>query len=204
MPRSSLIQKKYRGVTGMEQKMKYTADYEAMLYYLYIMSDGVVSKSELELFDSICEKMALDEEEKQKAVDQCKLTTMYYNNILDIIMANSIDSGAGKGIFGAPKKKSELTRIIWNLINLGYADGDYSENEREIVNYLVKKWDISPVVFQEMVSTADTILALTNQKDWIRKNKLNEDEKTRKKQLLNSEIEKLLEDIQITIRELDM
>lgn len=184
--------------------MKYTADYEAMLYYFYIMSDGVVSKSELELFDSICKKMDLDEEEKQKAVDQCKLKTMYYNNILDIIMANSIDSGAGKGIFGAPKKKSELTRIIWNLINLGYADGDYSENEREIVNYLVKKWAISPVVFQEMVSTADTILALTNQKDWIRKNKLNEDEKTRKQQLLNSEIEKLLEDIQITIRELDM
>ena len=102
MPRSLLVQRNQNGVTGMEQKMKYTADYEAMLYYLYIMSDGVVSKSEVKLFDSICEEMSLDEDEKKEAVDQCKLMTKHNDNIFDIIMANSIDSGAGKGYFGAP------------------------------------------------------------------------------------------------------
>ena len=59
---------------------------------------------------------------------------------------------------GMLKNASDLARIIWNLIKLGYADTVYSEEEKEIVNYLVDKWDISVEVYQEMIDIADTIL----------------------------------------------
>ena len=60
-----------------------------------------------------------------------------------------------------------LARIIWNLVNLGYADKNYSDNEREIVDFLIARWNINKEIYQEMVDTADTILGLIKQKEWI-------------------------------------
>lgn len=175
---------------------------EAMLYYLFMMSDGEVSGSEKKLFTKICKEMKMDAEERKAVIDNCEKSIEYYENAFDMITGEDIDDKVGRGSFGfGSKDASELARIIWNLVDLGYADTDYSENEREIVNYLVEKWEIKTEVYQEMVDTAETILALVKQKEWL-DSTFPEDSLRKKK--IDSEIKTMLSDIKLTIDELTM
>ena len=176
---------------------------EAMLYYLYMMSDGEVSYSEEKLFVQICKEMNVNEEDKQAVIDRCKEIANDPKTAFDIIKCEKIDDQVGHDGSGL-KDASTLARIIWNLVNLGYADEYYSEDEKKIVNHLIEKWEIKPEVYQEMVDTADTMLALTKQKEWVvstfDKGKIR-DEKEKK---IDSEIEMMLSDIKLTIDELKM
>ena len=181
---------------------------EAMLYYLYMMSDGEVSYSEEKLFAEICSEMNVNEEEKQAAIGRCKEIAKNPKAAFDVIVSEKLDDQIRKGlfydVFHINKDMSTLTRIIWNLINLGYADAYYSEDEKRIVNHLIEKWGIKPEVYQEMVDTADAMLALTKQKEWVvltfDKGSLR-DEKERK---IDLEIGAMLSDIKLTIDELTM
>ena len=174
---------------------------EAMLYYLFMMSDGEVSNSEKKFFDKICRKIKIDEDDKKYAIDNCKGLANNHESALDVIISKELDKEVGFGWLGFKKDDSTLAKIIWNLVDLGYADTDYSENEREIVNYLVEKWEIKTEVYQEMVDTAETILALVKQKEWL-DSTFPEDSLRKKK--IDSEIKTMLSDIKLTIDELTM
>ena len=137
---------------------------EAMLYYLYMMSDGEVSYSEEKRFNEICRDLNLNEDDKQAVVEKCEKVVKDSENVLDKLVNEKIDEQVGHDLFGQ-KDASTLARIVWNLINLGHADTYYSDEEKKIVKHLLEKWEINPEVYQEMVDTADTMLALTKQKE---------------------------------------
>lgn len=176
---------------------------EAMLYYLYMMSDGEVSSNEKALFNEICKKGKLDDYAKKEVIDRCNEIAKTSKSSLDIIVDEKMDEQVGRWWFGL---RSESTRagIMWNLVNLGYADTYYSEEEKEIVKFLLEKWKIKTEVYQEMIDTADTMLALTKQKEWINSTFPEGSEKSKKKEKIDSEIDKLLSDIMLTIDELTM
>lgn len=171
---------------------------EAGLYYLYMMADGEVSCSEEKIFDEICKKLNLDTDEKNSVIEECKDFTEKEKKIYKVILREEIDKQAG----GRWKDAPDLARIIWNLINLGYADTVYSEEEKEIVNYLVDKWDVSVEVYQEMIDIADTILALTKHKEWIEKTFSKGSVRDRKEKNIDVEIQKLIDDVELAIKEI--
>lgn len=183
---------------------------EAVLYYLYMMADGEVSYSEEKIFDEICRKLSLDTDEKNSVIEECKDFTEKEKEIYKVILREEIDKRAGQHEMGwmmpfgggMLKNASDLARIIWNLIKLGYADTVYSEEEKEIVNYLVDKWDISVEVYQEMIDIADTILALTKHKEWIGKAFSKGSVRDRKEKNIDIEIQKLIDDVELTINEI--
>lgn len=177
---------------------------EAMLYYLYMMSDGEVSYSEEKLFNEICKELNLSEEDKQLAVVRCKEIAKDPKATLDVIMSEKIDEQVGRAWLGLKKDTSSLAKIIWNLVNLGYADTYYSEEEKRIVKHLLEKWEVSPEVYQEMVDTADTILALTKQKEWVISKFPKGRERDEKEKKIDTEINTMLSDIKLTIEELTM
>ena len=176
---------------------------EAMLYYLYMMSDGEVSYSEEKLFDEICKELKLDEEDKQFAITRCKEIAKDPKAVLDVIMSEKLDEQVGQRLFGL-KDASTLARIIWNLVNLGYADTHYSDEEKKIVNYLLEKWSINKEVYQEMVDISDTMRALAKQKEWVISTFAKGSTRDEKEKKIDSEINTMFSDIKLTIEELTM
>lgn len=140
---------------------------EAKIYYLYMMSDGQVSHDEERIFDKLCKELEIDEDTKKAIVSECKKLVGSGKTICDIIQSEQLEISTGCKWFRNSRDSSVVSRVIWNLVSLGYADTDYSEEEKKIVNYLINQWEIKPEVYQEMIDTADTILALTNQKEWV-------------------------------------
>lgn len=73
-------------------------------------------------------------------------------------------------------------QTLWNLINIGYADEKYTYSEQQVVEYLADMWDVDKKLYSAMIDTADTMLMLTNKKEFIeeclkRENQKNEDRK---------------------------
>lgn len=176
---------------------------EAMLYYLYMMADGEVANNEEKIYDAICKELGIDNDEKKSVIEKCKEFVDGTSDIFDILVREKIDEQVGQGWFGL-RDASSLAQIIWNLVNIGYADSIYSDEEEKIVSYLVDKWSISSQVYQELVDTADTMLALTKQREWIASTFSKGGIREKKEKDVDSEIKQLLDDIKLTIEELTM
>lgn len=175
---------------------------EAMLYYLYIMSDGSITTDEEKLFNEICNGLDLEENVKNQVVKDCVDLYTNEDGVMDLIISRQLDEQLGMGIIGGKRDDASLARITWNLINIGYADNSFSDQEKEIVRYLVKKWGVRSDIYTEMIDSADTISALTKQKEWIRKALPKNKETINRLTKVNEDINRIYEDIKITINEL--
>ena len=109
----------------------------------------------------------IEADNKNSIIKQCKELAAGKSDIFSVIVREKIDEQAALGLFGLPRSQASRARIIWNLINLGYADSSYSEPERKIVAYLVDKWALNEEIYREFMDIADTILALSQQREWV-------------------------------------
>ena len=176
---------------------------EAKLYYLYMLADGEVHSREETKFDQICKELKIEPEAEKEIIKECKNSEKQSQDLLNVIINEKIDEKAGRGMFGIQNVSSQA-RIIWNLVDLGYADREYSNEEKRIVNYLVDKWSVNSEILQEFVDTADTILALTRQKSWIYNQFPRGAERNKREKKVDNQIMELLEDVKLTIKELTM
>lgn len=176
---------------------------EASLYYLYMMADGDVSSSEKKIFKQLCKDLDISSDSRKEITSNCKALGKGESDIFSVIVREKIDDDVRKSLFGE-QNKSSLARIIWNMINLGYADLVYSDREKMIVNYLVDRWSLDKEMVQEMLDTADTMLALTKQKDWITVTFSDEAEQKKRIKAANGKIKMLHNDVKLTIEELAM
>lgn len=176
---------------------------EAELYYLYMMADGGVTCGEEKIFDTICKELRIEDSGKELITERCKKFANDTDDIFSMLVRGKVDEHVGQR-YGELKDASSLARIIWNLLNLGYADTFYSDEEKKIVNYLVDKWSVSPEIHQELVDTADTMLALTKQKEWFALTLPEGTVRAGKEKYIDSQIEQLLDDVKLTIEELTM
>ncbi len=180
----------------------YTTE-EAKLYYLYMLADGEVNSREWTKFDQICKELKIKPDTEKVIIRACINSEKQSQDLLNVIINEKIDEKAGRGMFGVQNASSQA-RIIWNLVDLGYADREYSNEEKRIVNYLVDKWSVNSVILQEFADTADTILALTRQKSWIYNQFPRGAERDKREKKVDNQIMELLEDVKLTIKELTM
>ena len=94
-------------------------------------------------------------------------------------------------------------RMIWNLVNIGYADSVYSPAEKKIVNYLVEKLEVKPEVYKEFIDIADTMLALNKQRQWIQMTYTQENVIAKKENQIDQEMKLLADQVELTIQELE-
>ena len=92
---------------------------------------------------------------------------------------------------------------VWTLINLGYADQEYSESEKRVVQHLIEKWEIKTEIVSELTDTAETILLLTKHEDWLKTIGLPYDETKKRLEIVEQQIQLMFENIQATISEAD-
>lgn len=72
--------------------------------------------------------------------------------------------------------------ILWNLIDLGYADTVLNQEEKDFIETLAKAWKISQDSLNELYDTAETIQALCRKISWIRQSELPTTEKRKQKE----------------------
>lgn len=144
---------------------------QAKLYYLYMMSDGDVSDGEMKLFDNICKELYLDADDKKRIKQECKeISKEEKMTCIEVVEKNAEESYVYGTLdidldrFASDEDKA---KILWNLVNLGYADSHFTIAEREVVEYLREYWEIPDSIYQEMIDVAETCLALEKHKLWI-------------------------------------
>ena len=174
---------------------------EAMIYCLYMMADGEITDSEEKLFYKICDELELTTDDKIKVVSSCSEIVDNNDCVMDFVKGNQFEELIEWKLDTV--NASNTARIIWNLVNLGYADKQFSENEKSIVSFLIKRWSLDKEVFREMIYTADTILSLEEQRKWI-DNTFSISVREKKEKTIDVAIKKLFDDMKITIDELTM
>lgn len=63
--------------------------------------------------------------------------------------------------------KLEITNIIWTLINLAYADGNFSDDENAVIDDIAKQYDIKEDIVEELKDCAKTLICLESKSEWI-------------------------------------
>ncbi len=179
---------------------------QAKLYYLYMMADGTVSDGENRLFDEICKELYLNADDKKRIEQECReISNEEKMNCIEVVERNAEESYmSGVLDIDLNKYDSDINKakILWNLVNLGYADSEFTIDEREIIDYLREYWEIPDSLYQEMIDVAETCLALEKHKQWI-EGLPDNDYKLEKKKQVKKDIKHVQETIFTTISEID-
>ena len=63
--------------------------------------------------------------------------------------------------------KLEITNIIWTLINLAYAAGNFSDDENAVIDDIAKQYGIKEDIVEELKDCAKTLICLESKSEWI-------------------------------------
>ncbi len=138
------------------------------IYTMFMYSDGEASESEVTFLDDIAEKLIISDADFKEIEDFCDQVDSKLSTDNPETFIEEIDKVLSKVTYGGiDTSKTEQTRTILTLINLEYADNEYCKAEKEVVNHLVERWDMDPLLVAELNDTVETILALTKHKEWL-------------------------------------
>ena len=119
--------------------MWYGESFKLKIYYLFMLADGRCSDGENDKFDKICQTMKADDKDKQEVIDYCNKAISVFSDDNSAMVTAEISNLLSA--YGSFLEKSDEAEVIWNLINLAYADGEYSEPEKRVVTFLKNCWN---------------------------------------------------------------
>ena len=202
--------------------MRFSKEDEAKLYYLYMMADGKVSKEEKKIFQRICMGFEIKADDRHAIIKEYEDLMEYEDLVFEaieklgegLVVVKEIEIeipavlGGNMSSTINPQWKAYVdvkrsARMIWNLVNIGYADSVYSPAEKKIVNYLVEKLEVKPEVYKEFIDIADTMLALNKQRQWIQMTYTQENVIAKKENQIDQEMKLLADQVELTIQELE-
>ena len=189
---------------------------QAILYYMFMQADSEITEHEKKIYNTICAELELDEGDIAKVVEklqdckeeqmdclgyvkrQCEFSELGLQEIL--LRSNKFDLEELEYTIKRDEKKEIKAAVMWNLINLGYADKSYSCEEKEVVKFLKDYWKIPEAVYQEMIDVSETCLALSEYEKWAETLE-NSAHKVEKLNQIRRDLKKIEESIKITIEE---
>lgn len=160
--------------------MRRIEEEQLKIFYYFMLADGKCSDKEKEMFYDICTAMKIEPEERDKLMEICDLAidangednSERVIKIIKMILeekrkVRNVGFLVGMG-GGISIKRNLCIETMWNLINLGYADREFSEAEKKVVGYLKDYWKIDDILLGEMIDTAEAMLSLVNMKEWVK------------------------------------
>ena len=197
---------------GFEFSSYYSSEAEKKnklkLFYSFIRADGDGADSEIEKIESIATAMEIHPHDIEAFLIKYG---RYYDDYLrdeDYWWRSMILCARALALL---EEHSEIindevqsARIIWTLVSLAYADEDYSTDEEIILTFCKAFLDIDDVLFSEMTDTAETMLMLEKKKEWFKQSGLSYDEVSTQLNIINSQIESLISDIEFSVSEADI
>lgn len=174
------------------------------MYALFLLADGQWRQEEENLLNTISKEMNLDADIKKETITYCQSLGITTGDHSDMVI-QEIDRAlsVGGSFFTLHHNTCVQAETIWTLINLGYADQDYSAAEKKVVQHLVDKWEIKQEMISEFVDTAETILLLTKQIEWLKSVGLSYEETKKRLETVEQQIQLMFDNIQATISEAD-
>lgn len=179
---------------------------ELKIFYLFMCVDGDLSEKERDNFDFLKKSLEVSGCEAEKVIDYCnnigfKDDEDNYELVEDELIKIFRSNFSDPDVLGI--SDSEKLFIIWSLINLGYADGVYSESEKRTVRFIAKFLDVDKQIIDVMVDNADTILALVLEKERLISQNGSWKETNEKINIIEDDINRLYSDIENLISEND-
>lgn len=175
------------------------------IYTMFLFVKGQPEIEKLNFLDTIRDKLELDKSFAEEVLNTCKQLDLVDGLDYKARIMQEID-----GLLETLNSTSPLkcdpclqAETIWNLINLGYAGQKYSESEDMIVAHLKVIWEIDSKVTAEFRDTANTILMLVKQKDWLKVSGLPYDEITDRLNEVDKQINLMYENVKVTISQMD-
>lgn len=188
----------FSGFVGSSDKK---AQYK--IYALFLMADGQWHQKEQNFLNTISNKMELDAAFIRETTNYCKglkISSVHNSSIIIREIDQVLSNVGGFSSFNDLRFQAET---IWTLINLGHADQDYSEEEKNVVAHLIEKWKIKPEIVAEFTDTAETLSLLTKQRDWVGKLGLTYEDLKKRWDVIAQQIELMFDNIRDTISEAD-
>ena len=106
----------------------------------------------------------LDNFDDIKAIVKFEINKVCVNeDIFSGTTLQSINRLLGIGNFN----KLEITNIIWTLVNLAYADGNFSDDENAVIDDIAKQYEIKEDIVEELKDCAKTLICLESKSEWI-------------------------------------
>lgn len=178
------------------------------MFYLFANADGKCSEEEENRLGSIAESFDTTPEELREIKDEVSSVCNGGSDIPAKVIA-ALDSYENKWTYLLSYWTSNLygeDRLftIWTMISLGYADTEYSENEKRIVKHLVEKWEIDSAIVSVMIDTAETMLALEAKKTWAKSSTMSYNEVNKIIADADADIKRLYHTVEVTISEADI
>lgn len=166
---------------------------------LFAMADGEFSEKDEEFLYDLAKELSLDPSDRWQIIGYCRdlefLQEEQCSSEVIRLISNALDQSSTSPNFEVD--------ALWTLLNLAYADGKYSEPEKEVIQHLIKRWNTDPRVVAELNDTLDTISLLTQQKIWLTTIGLPASEINSRKTKIDQTIHQLRNDIKTTIHEAD-
>lgn len=150
----------------------------AIKIFYYLMSvDGKVNEDEVKKFEEIgnqVDQSFFDEykngliQECQEQIDKALDPEDYYDAIQEGI-DNEIKEVYDLDFSLSPGYTNVSDRwLIWNMITIAYSDGEYSEVERKLIKFVVRKMDMEKACFVEMEQLMKAAIAVEKELEWIK------------------------------------
>ena len=166
------------------------------IYYLLMMADGNVQKKEMQKFAAICKSCKISEDDQKAAIVYCE------GNVSDDPARHTVNLNTElKKVIDALQENifikycdfpSDLQplylSILWNLIDLGYADGTFSRKEQDVVETLAEAWKVSKYSLAELYDIAETVQLLCRKLAFLQQVNLPEADYLEAKKKLDHEI----------------
>lgn len=139
------------------------------IYYL-MAADGEIYHGEEEKFDEMGKEFLSDfENQKESIIAECQATLKSVIDPEDLF--DVLRDGTDNALRDLPQP-GELSispkLLIWDLLTVAYSDGNYDENERRLLKYVVRKLNVDKAVFLEMESSILTLLDIVKEMEWIK------------------------------------
>lgn len=178
------------------------------IYYLFMMADGECTEAEIEKLNYIALNMGASRNEREDAIAYCTHSISMlekeqgdamqpkWKNVITIlkrILSPHKDTARYYQIVNLRADGKEKKKVLWNIVNLVYADSNYEESENEVVQWFVKEMSINQIVAFEFLDSAECMARLTEKKEWLKTTNKSYDE-------INAAITKIDDDIR-TLRE---
>lgn len=165
-------------------------DHKMVLLLLAMKIDGIKDE-ELDLFMEIAGQNNISSSNIQNIKSEAKKLLM-----LDEPIKSVFEEYAKKNVSTWYKKDN--AQFLWTLVNMGFIDKDYSDNERELVDTYCEIAKIDKVFARELEDTAEAMSAIVKQKEFLKNSAISLD----KAKVLESELNKNQAVLENSIKEL--
>ncbi len=131
------------------------------------MGDKELVQAEKDRFIELANKLELDVQlhsfDELVGIVKFKINEAHKeDNFFSGVLLEGIVGLIQAGCFG----ESRIIHTIWTLINLAYADANFSSDEDSVINAIVKRFEIKDSIAEELKDCAKTLVCLESKSEW--------------------------------------